>query len=106
MSKKRVYTLETKLEAIKLKDEGVPVKEIQEILNIKSESQIYTWWYWFRDEEHHRLVQPIGKQYSFGHGPQGTTPEETLKNTNEILKHQVKLLKKYFKKERMWYQKF
>ena len=47
MSKKRVYSLETKLEEIKLKEEGVPVKEIQEILNIKSESQIYTWWYWF-----------------------------------------------------------
>ena len=50
MSKNRVYTLETKLEAIKLKQEGVPVKEIQETLNIKSESQVYFWWYWFRPQ--------------------------------------------------------
>lgn len=38
MRKKRVYTLETKLEAIKLKQDGVPVKEIQKILNIKVSS--------------------------------------------------------------------
>lgn len=106
MSKNRVYTLETKLEAIKLKQEGAPVKEIQETLNIKSESQVYFWWYWFRDGEHHRLTQPQGKQYSYGHGPEGSTPEDTLKNSNEILKQQVKLLKKYFKMERKWYQKF
>ena len=80
MSKNRVYTLETKLEAIKLKQEGVPVKEIQETLNIKSESQVYFWWYWFRDGEHHRLTQPQGKQYLYG--PEGSTLEETLKNSN------------------------
>lgn len=106
MKKKRVYTLETKLKAIEMREHGIPVANIQEILNIKSESQIYTWWYWYRDGEYHRLTQPIGKQYSLGHGPEGTTPEETLKNRNEILKHQVKLLKKYFEMERMWYQNF
>lgn len=41
MSKNRVYTLETKLEAIKLKQEGVPIKEIQEKLNIKSEGLVH-----------------------------------------------------------------
>lgn len=106
MRKNRVYTLETKLEAIKLKNEGVPVKEIQKLLNIRSESQIYFWWYWYRDGEHHRLTQPIGKQYSYGHGPKGSTPEEIMKIRNRILQQQVKLLKKYFAKERKWYQKF
>lgn len=93
MRKNRVYTLETKLEAIRLKQDGVPVKEIQKILDIRSESQVYFWWYWYRDGDHHRLTQPQGKQYSYGHGPEGTTPEETMKNRNEILQHQVKLLK-------------
>ena len=30
MTKNRVYSLETKMEAIRLREEGVPVKEIQE----------------------------------------------------------------------------
>lgn len=55
MSKKIVYPLEVKLEAIKLRKEGYSVKEIQKLLDIKSESQVYTWWYWYRDGEHHRL---------------------------------------------------
>ena len=106
MSKKRVYPLEVELEAIKLREEGFSVKEIQKLLNIKSESQIYTWWYWHRDGEHHRLSQPIGKQYSHGLGPEGTTVEESLMIRNEILENQVKILKKYKKMERKWYEKF
>lgn len=106
MSKKRIYTLEVKLEAIKLREEGYSVKEIQKLLDIKSESQIYTWWYWYRDGEHHRLSQPIGKQYSYGLGPEGTTTEESLKIRNEILENQVKILKKYKKMERKWYEKY
>ena len=100
MTKNRVYSLETKMEAIRLREEGVPVKEIQEKLNIKSESQVYTWWYWHRDNELFRLEQRPGKQYSFGHGPEGTTPEESLRKKNEILQNQVKILKKYLAKER------
>lgn len=106
MSKKTVYPLEVKLEAIKLREEGYSVKEIQKLLNIKSDSQIYTWWYWYRDGDHHRLSQPIGKQYSYGLGPEGSTPEESLMIRNEILEHQVKILKKYNKMERAWFAKF
>ena len=107
MSKKKTfYPLEVKLEAIKLKEEGYSVREIQELLNIKSKSQVYVWWYWYRDGEMERFSQPIGKQYSFGHGPEGTTPEESLKIKNEILENQVKMLKKYRKMERKWYQKY
>lgn len=106
MDKKKVYSIETKLEAIRLKEEGVPVLEIVEILGIKNRSQVYTWWYWYKNGDHNRLYQPIGKQYSYGHGPEGSTPKETMKIRNEILQHQVKLLKKYFAKERKWYQKF
>ena len=59
MSKNRVYTLETKLATIKLKQKRIPVKEIQETLNIKSESQVYFWWYWFRDGEKKIVVQKV-----------------------------------------------
>ncbi len=104
--KNTFYSKELKLEAVKLKKEGFSVKEIQKLLNIKSESQVYTWWYWYRDGEMERFSQPIGKQYSFGHGPEGTTPEESLKIKNEILENQVKMLKKYRKMERKWYQKY
>lgn len=106
MNKNKFYPEEVKLEAIKLRKEGYTVKEIQALLNIKSESQVYTWWYWYRDGELSRLSQPIGKQYSHGLGPEGTTPEESLKIQNEILKNQVKLLKKYIQMERKWYQKY
>lgn len=106
MSKKRSYPLEVKFEAIKLKEEGYSVTEIQRLLNIKSVSQIYTWWYWHRDGDHHRLTQPIGKQYSYGLGPEGATSEESLRIRNEILEHQVKLLKKYKEMERKWYGKY
>ena len=54
-----------------MKAEGIPVKVIKEKLGIKSDSQIYTWWY-CRDGELNRLKQPIGKQYSFDHGPKLT----------------------------------
>lgn len=43
------------MEAIRLREEGVPIKEIQEKLNVKSESQVYTWRFWYRDNEVFRL---------------------------------------------------
>lgn len=107
MSKKNTfYPKEVKLEAIALRQDGYSVKEIQTLLKIKSQSQIYTWWYWYQAGEVERLSQPIGKQYSHGHGPEGTTPEESLEIRNTILENQVKILKKYRKMERKWYQKF
>ena len=78
---------------------------IQETLGIKSESQVYAWWYWFRDGELHRLEQPRGKQYSYGYGPEGSTREEVLSNQNKSLKAQIKILKKYKQLERKWSQK-
>lgn len=45
--------------------------------------------YIYRDGEHHRLSQPIGKQYSNGLGT-----EASLMIRNEILDQQVKILKK------------
>ena len=103
--KNNIYPLEVKLEAIKLKEEGFSVKEIQELLNIKNESQIYAWYYWYRDGEKERLSQSPGKQYSFGFGPTYASKQDSLEAKNEMLENQVKILKKYREKERKWFQK-
>lgn len=93
------------MKAIEMKKNGIAVKVIQEALHIKSPSQVYTWWYWYRDGNSHRLKQPIGKQYTFGHGPEGSTKEEVLVNQNKALKVHIEILKKYIQMEREWYQK-
>ena len=106
MSKKNnYYPLEVKLEAIKLKEAGYSVKEIQVMLDFKSESQVYTWYYWYRDGEIERLSQSTGQQYSYGHGPTDRSKEESLEIKNKILEKQIKILKKYAEKERKWYHK-
>ena len=106
MSKKRVYSLELKMEAIMLREEGWSYKSIVEKLDITNQSQPKQWWYWYKEGRFDRLSQPIGKQYCFGHGPEGRTTEETLIIRNRILEKQVELLKKYSKKEREWYKKY
>ena len=58
--KNKFYTREVKLKAVEMKLAGVPVKKMMTELNIKSESQVYTWYYWHRDGEFHRFDQPIG----------------------------------------------
>ena len=104
-NKNESYSLETKLKAIEMRKNGSSIKEIQTTLGIKSESQVYTWWYWYRDGEVHRLSQPAGKQYSYGKGPDNSLPEENLKLQINSLEYQVKLLKKYNEMERRWYRK-
>lgn len=102
--KNKFYTREIKLKAVEMKLAGIPVREITETLNIKSESQVYTWYYWHRDGEFHRFDQPIGKQYIYGHGPdavQNTSDKERIKQ----LEMQVEILKKYQELERKWSRK-
>lgn len=106
MAKKNVYSLETKLKAIELRESGKSVKYIMEELGVKSESQVYTWWYWYKAGNIDRLSQTIGKQYTYGFGPEGHQSEETDNQKILRLKKQVMLLKKYEKIEREWYQKF
>lgn len=62
-----------------------------------NKTQIETWWRWYRNREEHRLVQPIGKQYTFGKGPEGLSEKDQLIQENKYLKMQVALLKKYQK---------
>lgn len=105
MSTRIMYSVETKYKAIEMKMNGYSTTEIQEALGIKNKTQVETWWSWYRKGEEYRFAQPVGKQYAFGKGPVGETPEETLKMHIKSLTQQVQLLKKYLEMERKWYQK-
>lgn len=100
----KFYSKEIKLMAVEMRLAGRTVKEIMELLDIKSESQVYTWYYWHRNGEFHRFEQPIGKQYTYGHGPQ-IDEDKTVDQKNNQLELQNKILKKYIELERKWKQK-
>ena len=100
------YPIHIKEMAIQMKKENLPVKTIMEELGIKNKTQIETWWCWYRNGENHRLVQPVGKQYSYGKGPENQSKEQQLKNENKFLKMHIEVLKKYKELERMWSQKY
>ena len=99
------YPLEVKMKAIEMRLAGIPVKEVMGQLNIRNESQVNTWMRWYRSGELNRLEQPVGKQYSYGKGPEYTTELEKVKAENQFLKQQVDLLKKFKEMERRWIPK-
>ncbi|MNJ35544.1 hypothetical protein D3C77_302930 [compost metagenome] len=94
------YPLEIKTKAIEMRLAGIPVKEVMEKLNIRNKTQVKTWLSWYRKGEVHRLEQPVGKQYTFGKGPQYASELEKVKAENRFLKQQLDLLKKYKELER------
>ncbi|MBK3495109.1 hypothetical protein JFL43_09620 [Viridibacillus sp. YIM B01967] len=50
---------------------------------------------WYKNGEIHRFEQPVGKQYSFGKGPEYENEQTKLKVENRYLKQQNEVLKKY-----------
>ncbi|KIL44260.1 hypothetical protein [Jeotgalibacillus soli] len=62
---------------------------------IINKTQIDTWIRWFRSNEIHRFDQPIGKQYSYGHGPEYASESEKKDRQNAHLKMENEILKKY-----------
>lgn len=106
MGTRVAYPIQIKEMAIQMKQENIPVKKIMEELGIKNKTQIETWWRWYRNGENHRLAQPVGKQYSYGKGPEELSTEVQLKNENKFLKMQIEVLKKYNELERRWNQKY
>ena len=60
---------------------------------------------WYRNGEIHRLHQPVGKQYTFGKGPEYESETAKLQAENRYLKQQIEVLKKYEELERKWRQK-
>lgn len=71
-----------------------------EQLNIRNQTQLKTWMNWYRNGEIHRLEQPVGKQYSYGKGPEYASEVERLRAENRFLKQQLDVLKKYKELER------
>lgn len=99
------YPAEVKLKAVKLRLAGTPVKEVLEQLNIRNNTQLKIWMKWYRNGEAHRFEQPVGKQYSYGKGPEHETETAKLLVENRYLKQQNEVLKKYNELERKWYGK-
>ncbi|MCY9582764.1 helix-turn-helix domain-containing protein, partial [Paenibacillus alvei] len=82
------YPAEVKLKAIEMRLAGIPVKEVMNELNIKNETQLKVWMKWYREGELYRLEQPVGKQYSYGKGPEYLSELEKVKAENRFLKQQ------------------
>lgn len=94
--RKNRYSAETKWAVVKDKLSGQYTnQQLMEKYGIKNVSQIKTWMKWYRDKQIHRFDQPIGKQYSFGHGPEYASKEEKTNRQIEHLKVENEILKKY-----------
>lgn len=103
---KRKYSIEIKWAVIKEKLAGtLSTHEIMEKYGIKNKSQVGTWLRWYHNNEIYRLDQPIGKQYTYGFGPEGHTQEENLNRQMTHLKMENEILKKYINLERELSQK-
>ena len=99
------YPIEVKMKAIEMRLAGIPVKRVLEELNIKNYSQLKIWMKWYKNGETHRLHQPVGKQYSYGKGPEYDSEEARLQTEIHYLKQQIEVLKKYKELERKWLDK-
>ncbi|MCM3781412.1 IS3 family transposase [Neobacillus mesonae] len=88
------YPVEVKMKAIEMRLAGISVKEVMEQLGIRNKTQVKTWMKWYRNDELNRLEQPVGKQYSYGKGPEYMSEMEKLKTENRFLKQQIDVPKK------------
>lgn len=100
MSTRVSYPLELKMKAIEMRLVGVPVRVVMEQLGIRNTTQVETWMRWYRAGELNRLEQPVGKQYSYGKGPEYESEVEKLRAENRFLQQQVEVLKKFKELER------
>ena len=94
------YPVEVKQKAVEMRLAGVPVKEIMQELNIKNKTQVQTWVRWYKTGDTHRFEQPVGKQYTYGKGPEYSSELEKLQAENRYLRQQNEVLKKYNELER------
>jgi transposase len=100
---KNVYTSEIKWAVVRDKLEGkLTTREIMDKYQIKNDSQIKTWMRWYRNGEIYRFDQPIGKQYTFGHGPELSSEDDRIKNQFTHMKMENEILKKYMAMRREW----
>ncbi len=94
------YPVEVKQKAVEMRLAGMPVKEIMQELNIKNKTQVQTWVRWYKAGDTHRFEQPVGKQYTYGKGPEYSSELEKLQAENRYLRQQNEVLKKYNELER------
>ncbi|AXH99704.1 IS3 family transposase [Sporosarcina sp. PTS2304] len=88
------YPAEVKMKAIEMRLAGVPVKQVMEELCIRNVTQLKTWMKWYRNGELHRLQQPVGKQYTYGKGPEYESETAELQAENRYLRQQIDIFKK------------
>ncbi|MGQ5111162.1 IS3 family transposase [Bacillus halotolerans] len=88
------YPVEVKQKAVEMRLAGVPMKEIMEKLKIKNKTQIQTWVRWHKAGDTHRFEQPVGKQYTYGKGPEYSSELEKLQAENRYLRQQNEVPKK------------
>lgn len=94
------YSSEVKWAVVKDKMLGeLTTKEIMEKHGIKNKSQVETWMRWYKNNELYRFDQPVGKQYTYGKGPDGTTEEDIINRQMQHLKTENEILKKYMEIE-------
>ncbi|ELS59038.1 ISBsu1 transposase, ORFA [Bacillus inaquosorum KCTC 13429] len=94
------YPVEVKQKAVEMRLAGVPMKEIMQELNIKNKTQVQTWVRWHKTGDTHRFEQPVGKQYTYGKGPEYSSELEKLQAEIRYLRQQNEVLKKYNELER------
>lgn len=103
---KKVYTNEVKWAVVREKLEGkLTTREIMNKYAIKNKSQVETWMRWYKKGEIYRFDQPIGKQYTFGHGPEFLSRDERINNQITHLTMENEILKKYLEMEQEWIKK-
>ncbi|KAA6475446.1 IS3 family transposase [Bacillus swezeyi] len=73
---------------------GVTMKEIMQELSIKNKTQVKTWVRWYKAGETHRFEQPVGKQYTYGKGPEYSSELEKLQAENRYQRQQNEVFKK------------
>ncbi|CDG24604.1 transposase [Bacillus velezensis UCMB5113] len=94
------YPVEVKQKAVEMRLAGVPMKEILQELNIKNKTLVQTWVRWYKAGDTHRFEQPVGKQYTYGKGPEYSSDLEKLQAEIRYLRQQNEVLKKYNELER------
>ncbi|MEC1645182.1 IS3 family transposase [Bacillus halotolerans] len=94
MGTRMSYPIEIKQKAVEMRLAGVPMKEIMQELNIKNKTQVQTWVRWHKAGDTHRFEQPVGKQYTYGKGPEYSSELEKLQAENRYLRQQNEVFKK------------
>ncbi|QDK66700.1 IS3 family transposase [Bacillus halotolerans] len=94
MGTRMSYPIEVKQKAVEMRLAGVPMKAIMQELNIKNKTQVQTWVRWHKAGDTHRFEQPVGKQYTYGKGPEYSSELEKLQAENRYLRQQNEVFKK------------